>query len=76
MPVQAPASTPRIATALVRALVPLAERDEVVADLEQEFAYRAQTFGRPSARRWYWRQVLASVPALLRRSWWRGWSGF
>ena len=71
-----PAASPRLATAVLRALIPLAERAEVVAELEREFAYRATTFGRRSARGWYWRQVFASVPALLRRTWWRGWSGF
>jgi predicted permease len=61
---------------LLRRLVPIAERDEVLADLRSEFAYRAETFGRTQARAWYWRQTLSSAPALLRRGWWRGWTGF
>jgi putative ABC transport system permease protein len=61
---------------MLRALIPIAERGEVLADMESEFEYRAGTFGRMNAWRWYWRQTFASVPALVRRSWWRGWSGF
>jgi predicted permease len=57
-------------------LLPIAERSEVTRDLAEEFAYRAETFGVAAANRWYWRQVLASAPSLVRRSWWRGWSGF
>ena len=68
--------SPRLATAILRALIPLAERQEVVGELEREFAYRRETFGWLSAHRWYWRQTIASVPALLGRSWWRGWNGF
>ena len=48
----------------------------MLADLEREFVYRADTFGQASATRWYWRQTLSSVPALTRRTWWRGWNGF
>ena len=70
------AHPPRLATGILRALIPFAERGEVLADLASEFAYRVETFGRLSARRWYWQQTLASVPSLVRRSWWRGWSGF
>ena len=71
-----PARPPRLPIALLRALLPYAERDEVVADLAQEYADRARKRGRVTARLWLWRQVLGSAPALLRRSWWRGWSGF
>ena len=65
----------RLATALLRALLPRAERAEVLEDLAGEFASR-RAAGPIAARWWYWQQVLASVPALLRRSWWRGWRGF
>ena len=61
---------------LLRALLPLAECDEVLADLADEFRYRAETFGLGRARVWYWQQTIASAPSLVRRSWWRGWSGF
>jgi predicted permease len=69
-------SPPRIPATLLRALLPFAERDEVLADLADEYRYRVETFGSVTARVWYWRQVLASAPSLVRRSWWRGWSGF
>jgi putative ABC transport system permease protein len=67
---------PRVASLMLAALLPMAERDEVIADLSAEFAYRAETFGRWPATLWYWRQFAASAPSLIRRSWWRGWSGF
>ena len=67
---------PRLAAALLRALLPLAERDEVLGDLGDEYAHRRGTRGRVAAAVWLWRQVLGSAPALLRRSWWRGWTGF
>ena len=72
-----PTSTlPRLPAAILRALLPLAERDEVLGDFAEEFAARAGAHGPASARRWLWGQVLGSTPALVRRSWWRGWSGF
>ena len=66
----------RLAAALLRALLPAAERDEVLGDLGDEYAHRRGTRGRVAAALWLWRQVLGSAPALLRRSWWRGWTGF
>jgi hypothetical protein len=71
-----PSPPPRIPAMLLRALLPFAERDEVLADLADEYRYRVETFGSATARVWYWRQTLASAPSLVRRSWWRGWSGF
>ena len=62
--------------ALFRSLLPLAERDEVIGDVEAEFASRARTAGRPAASRWVWRQALGSVAPLVRRTWWRGMTGF
>src|ERR687886_500788 len=67
---------PRYVARLLRSLLPIAEREEVVADLAAEFAERAARNGVGAARRWCWRQVLRSLPALLHRSWWRGTSGF
>ena len=71
-----PSRLPRLAAALFRGLLPLAERDEVIADLNAEYAQRATTFGRASARSWMWRQLLGSVPPLAGRTWWRGMTGF
>ena len=67
---------PRIPAAILRALLPLAEREEVLAELGGEFAARRQAHGESDARRWLWAQTLGSVPALVGRTWWRGWSGF
>jgi predicted permease len=67
---------PRLVAAAFRALIPTAERDEVLADLCAEYEERVTAHGLAAARRWAWRQVLRSAPALLRRSWWRGMTGF
>jgi predicted permease len=71
-----PARLPRLVAAVFRALLPHAERDEVLRDLQAEYDQRAAAGGRLAARRWAWRQATGSVPALLRRSWWRGMTGF
>ena len=46
-PAQPPAP-PRVPVAILGALLPFAERSEVLADLAAEFAYRAATFGKPA----------------------------
>lgn len=58
---------PRSARALLRWLLPEAHRDVIVADLDDEFQrYIAPSRSRIGARRWYWRQVIASAPHALR----------
>jgi predicted permease len=82
-PTARPASTsPTSATSLplaavvLRALLPIAEPEEVLGDLREEHLRRRGACGRVAAAVWLWRQVLSSLPALVRRSWWRGWTGF
>ncbi len=67
---------PRFATFVFRSLVPIAERDEVLGDLQDEYAHRASADGRWAARLWIWRQTIGSLPALSARTWWRGMTGF
>ena len=67
---------PRLPVALLRVVVPRAERDEVLADVAAEFAAIAGREGRAAATRWLWSQLLRSAPVLLRWNWWRGWTGF
>ena len=67
---------PRLPAALLAAVLPPPERDEVLGDLAAEHRARAAARGRLAAGWWVWRQSLASLPALARRGWWRGWSGF
>lgn len=62
--------------AIFRALVPRAERDELVADLSAEYEQRRAARGRIAAASWAWYQAACSVPALFRRGWWRGMTGF
>lgn len=65
-----------VALALLRSLLPTAERDEVVFDLETELAERRVAQGRIRAALWLWRQVIVSLPVLLGRAVWRGGTGF
>jgi putative ABC transport system permease protein len=67
---------PALASALLRRLLPDAERNEVLDDLAAEYGERVRRSGPLVARAWVWRQVLVSTPALVRRGWWTGWSGF
>ena len=71
-----PDRLPLLPTTLLRAMLPTAERDEVLADLQTEYAARAGRDGRSAARRWVWQQAIRSAPALARRTWWRGMTGF
>jgi putative ABC transport system permease protein len=66
---------PRIAVAILNALLPRAERDEVLSDLATEYRERRRS-GPWEARWWCAFQIARSIPALVRRSWWRGWTGF
>lgn len=71
-----PIHTPRLPLALIGALVPRAERDEVINGLTTEFADHAATHGHAHAKRWLWSQALHSAPTLLRWTWWRGYTGY
>jgi len=62
--------------ALLRRLLPRAERDEVLADIRAEYVEIAAAHGLAAARQWLWRQALGSAPALVGWNWWRGWTGF
>ena len=61
---------------ILRALLPLAERDEIAADLAAEYARRRASHGSVRAQRWLWAQLASSVPSLALRTWWRGRTGF
>ena len=57
---------PPAAEALLALLLEGAERDPILGDFEQEFRSRHKRYGRRPAQAWYWRQALASLPALCR----------
>lgn len=59
---------PRLPTAVLRALLPCAERDEVLDDMRAEYLHLAAENGRAAATRWVWAQALRSAPLLLRRN--------
>jgi putative ABC transport system permease protein len=71
-----PTTPPRLPLSLLRALLPRAERDELLVDIGAEYAAHVVTHGEHSANRWLWWQTLRSAPALVRWNWWRGWTGF
>lgn len=41
------------------------ERELIVGDLSEEYIQRASQSGGAAARRWYWRQILRSLPHLV-----------
>jgi predicted permease len=69
-------SRQRLAMAILRAILPPAERDELLADIVAEHASIEAAHGERAAERWIWWQAIRSTPALLGWSWWRSWSGF
>jgi len=67
---------PSFAAWCLRRLLPYAERDEVIADLDAEYRARRRTRGWLSAAAWLGYQVAGSLPSLVTRTAWRGWTGF
>ena len=67
---------PLMARWIVQRLVPHAERDEVVSDLEAEYLERRRARGAVAGWMWLWYQVAGSVPAFAARTWFRGMTGF
>lgn len=59
-------SPPALARVLLLASAGEAHADLVAGDLHEEFLYLCEKHGRPAANRWYARQVLRSVPPLVR----------
>jgi putative ABC transport system permease protein len=59
------ATLPRWAVWLLHRLVPWRNRDVVLGDFAEVYRYIAGTEGRGVARRWYWGQVLRSLPSFL-----------
>ena len=67
---------PFVARVLVHATFPAAEREEVCTDLASELEQRRADQGAIAAQLWLTGQLIGSLPALLRRGWWRGRTGF
>ncbi len=57
---------PRFAQLLLALSLAPRYRDQQLGDLAEEFAARTRESGYQAARRWYWRQVMSSVPPNLR----------
>jgi predicted permease len=58
--------TPRLPRWIVSTLAPQSERRYILNDLHEDFVVIAQKNGLRAARRWYWRQTLASAGPLAR----------
>ncbi|HEY2474175.1 MAG TPA: permease prefix domain 2-containing transporter [Candidatus Cybelea sp.] len=56
---------PVVAEALVAALAPPNDYESIAGDLHEEYLRCARLSGRRAANRWYWSQVLRSIPWLL-----------
>ena len=59
---------PRVPRTLVRWCASREDRAVIVGDLDEEFAQRAVS-SQAAARRWYWTQSLASIPAAVALRW-------
>jgi hypothetical protein len=57
-----PASALLAVGSLLAFFLPADRRDDLLADLEEEFRQRAAIHGLVSARGWYIRQILTSLP--------------
>ena len=58
-------TSPRVARALLRRLLPRADREVILGDIDEEFVER-QRASVVAARAWYWTQVALSIPLALR----------
>jgi predicted permease len=65
--IEPPANPPRLARWLLRRVLDGAARSAILGDLDEEFArFVVPQRGVAAARRWYWRQTIASLAACLR----------
>ncbi|HKS07649.1 MAG TPA: ADOP family duplicated permease [Gemmatimonadaceae bacterium] len=62
---------PRLPLAILRTVLPRAEREEIVADLIAEYREIAMAHGERNARAWIWRQALGTARALVPWALWR-----
>jgi putative ABC transport system permease protein len=67
---------PSLAAWFLRRVLPRAEHEEVLADLDAEYLDRRATAGAWAARAWLGHQIAASLPVFVVRTCWRGWTGF
>lgn len=64
-PAPDPDQPPRAATWLLGLFAAAEEDEHILGDLSEEYFERASQTGQRSARRWYWRQTLKSIPHLV-----------
>lgn len=55
---------PGLAVWLISLFAVAAEAESILGDLLEEFSVLASKSGMPSARKWYWRQTIKTVPRL------------
>jgi hypothetical protein len=56
---------PAIAVRLISVLARAEDAESIQGDLLEEFSLLVSRLGAPSARRWYWRQTLKTIPRLV-----------
>jgi hypothetical protein len=59
-----PVQPPRVAVGLIRLFTLSEEAESILGDLLEEFSALASRSGVSSARNWYWRQTIKTVPCL------------
>ena len=59
---------PRLAAWLFRQCLHEVDVDQVLGDLDETFGYLAEGYSPREARRWYWSQVLRSLPSFFYRA--------
>lgn len=59
---------PLIPQTLLSAVTPRSDYECIAGDLHEEYANLVRSYGRVHADRWYWSQVMRSIPALLASS--------
>ena len=71
-----PQVPPRLATWLLGHLLPQRDREAVLGDLTEEYGLRVRSAPASTVSRWYWVQVLSSIPPMfacaIRRGRWLG----
>ncbi len=64
----APPTPPRLAAALLRLCLHEVDAGVVLGDLEETYHLLHRHYGPATARRWYWKQTLRSIPLLATRT--------
>jgi len=62
MEIITPPRSPQVARRIIEIILPYRHADALIADLDERFPLECKKRGIPAARRWYWLQVIHSIP--------------